>query len=133
MYDTIDYETLCKLVAARGYSDRQFSKLLWGEKTHLNLKYFIQKPDIRVSNLIKMSRILGCSLESFFLKEEELTDIKADNKATDFVLTQLQKENQSLKKLLKERDIRITELKETNDQLWKRLDNFISNGFEAKI
>jgi DNA-binding Xre family transcriptional regulator len=135
-FDTIDYNRLCDLVKAKGFTDRRFSKLLWGDKTHLNLKYFIKKSDVRISMLFKLARILDCEIEDFFHKSDNSSDnppiigshniVNSSLVNTD--ITNLKAENRALKMVIEEKKARIEDLKKTNDELGKRLDLVLQIG-----
>ncbi|MDD6553073.1 MAG: hypothetical protein PUF37_05740 [Prevotellaceae bacterium] len=135
-FTTVNYDHLRQLINRSGLSEREFSKQLWGDNTHLTVQYFQKRPDIRVSSLIKMAEILHCSIEEFFQKSDsEKTSTTVDGNRNivnsnnvRIEINNLKAENRALKMLIAEKDKRLEEQKQYAEQLGKRLDLVLQLG-----
>lgn len=136
-HDAIDYQTLLRVVKSKGLTDRQFCKLLWGNETHLTLKYFIKRPDIRVSKLIKMAEILDCNIGDFFQYSDggaSAAMLDSNEKLLEkYPLEVLKTENSALKMIIQEKDARIFDLKKINEQIGKSLEVLLQLGQNSDI
>lgn len=136
IYNTLNIERLRYLLRQKGMTERAFSKALWGDGTHLNIKYFAQKPDVKCSTLIKICNILGVSVESIFAPMDDKDNVPSivgnDNIINSAIIgsdiSRLKHENDTLKLVLKEKDARIDDLKNINSKLEDRLDLIIKMG-----
>jgi len=98
--------------------ERDFCKSLWGKDTHLNLKYFQERPDTQASTLVKMSELLDIPIDLFFQESDvdpnfpsfvgnnnivnstnvnnDPVHLAAENKALKMVIEELKKQNERL-------------------------------------
>lgn len=65
--NTVKSERVRELLERAGISISEFSKSLWGAKTHNTITYFDARPDVKVSTLVRMAEVLGCSIEDIYL------------------------------------------------------------------
>lgn len=125
-----------ELLLKTGMSITDFSKNLWGPKSHNSLSYFDTRPDVKVSTLVRMAEILDCSIEDILIKKDGNSDaptadgqhktINSNYVNTD--VTTLRAEIKALKMVIEEKNQRIEDLKNTNEALGKRLDMVLQLG-----
>lgn len=125
-----------ELLLKTGMSITDFSKSLWGTKSHNSLSYFDTRPDVKVSTLVRMAEILDCSIEDILIKKDGNSDaptvdghynvINSNYANTD--VTTLRAEIKALKMVIEEKNQRIEDLKNTNEALGKRLDMVLQLG-----
>lgn len=117
-FNVINYDRIVYLVKLKFTKERDFCKSLWGKDTHLNLKYFQERPDTQASTLVKMSELLETPIDSFFQKSDigpkppsivgnnniinstnvnnDPIHLAAENKALKMVIEELKKQNERL-------------------------------------
>lgn len=133
-FNTLRLERLQQLISEAGLTDREFCKKLWGERTHQTLKYFIEKPDPRISRVARIAEILHCSIEDIMVDSDEFRTKSTSNffqkneQIINQELTALKSEIESNKELLKEKDARISDQKVYIEHLVKLLHNEVENG-----
>ena len=120
-------ERVKELLNLYGISPLTFSRSLWGEKSHNSLNYFDIRPDVKVSTLVKMAEIIGCSVEDILIKSDGTSDVVNSNYVnTDIVA--LKAELNALKLVLEEKNKRVEDLIKANDTLNARLDMVLQLG-----
>lgn len=133
-FKTLHLKRLQQLISEAGLTDREFCKKLWGERTHQTLKYFTEKPDPRISRVVKIAEILHCSIEDIMLDTGDSTSndrvkyIQEDEQVSQQEVTALKSEIESNRELLKEKDARISDQKVYIEHLVKLLHNDVENG-----
>ena len=133
-FKTLHLKRLQQLISEAGLTEREFCKKLWGERTHQTLKYFIEKPDPRISRVVKIAEILNCSIEHIMLDSDDFTTkdkvkyIQEDEQVGQQKVTALKSEIESNRELLKEKDARISDQKVYIEHLVKLLHNDVENG-----
>lgn len=133
-FKTLHLKRLQQLISEAGLTDREFCKKLWGERTHQTLKYFTEKPDPRISRVVKIAEILHCSIEDIMLDTGDSTSndrvkyIQEDEQVSQQEVTALKSEIESNRELLKEKDARISDQKVYIENLVKLLHNDVENG-----
>ena len=133
-FKTLHLKRLQQLMSEAGFTEREFCKKLWGERTHQTLKYFIEKPDPRISRVVKIAEILQCSIEDIMLDTDNFTTkekvkyIQEDEQVSQQEVTALKSEIKSNRELLKEKDARISDQKVYIEHLVKLLHNDTENG-----
>lgn len=133
-FNTLRLKRLQQLISEAGLTEREFSKKLWGERTHQTLKYFIEKPDPRISRVARIAEILHCSIEDIMVDSDEFRTkstsnfLQKDEQIINQELTALKSEIESNKQLLKEKDARISDQKVYIEHLVKLLHNEVENG-----
>lgn len=133
-FNTLRLERLQQLISEAGLTDREFCKKLWGERTHQTLKYFIEKPDPRISRVVKIAEILHCSIENIMLDTDDFTSndrvkyIQEDEQVSQKEVTALKSEIESNRELMKEKDARISDQKVYIEHLVKLLHKEVENG-----
>lgn len=134
--NTVKSARVKELLARAGISIGDFSKSLWGSKSHNSITYFDARPDIKVSTLVRMAEILGCSIEDILKKSDTNTGIPTINGDHNVVnsnnissdVTTLKAEVRALKMLIEEKNQRIEDLKKANSDLGNRLDLLLQLG-----
>lgn len=133
-FKTLHLKRLQQLISEAGLTEREFCKKLWGERTHQTLKYFIEKPDPRISRVVKIAEILRCSIDDVMLGTDDFTTkdrtkyIQEDEQVSQQEVTALKSEIESNRELLKEKDARISDQKVYIEHLVKLLHNEAENG-----
>lgn len=125
-----------ELLGRAGISIGDFSKSLWGPKTHNSITYFDTRPDVKVSTLVRMAEILECSIEDILIKSDESSDTPTINGHYNVVnssfintdVTTLKAELKALKMVIEEKNQRIEDLKKANTELGLRLDMVLQLG-----
>lgn len=125
-----------ELLLKTGMSITDFSKSLWGPKSHNSLSYFDVRPDVKVSTLVRMAEILDCSIEDILIKKDSSSDAPTVNGYHKVIndnyvnadVTTLRAEIKALKMVIEEKNQRIEDLKNTNEALDKRLDMVLQLG-----
>lgn len=125
-----------ELLGRAGISIGDFSKSLWGPKTHNSITYFDTRPDVKVSTLVRMAEILGCSIEDILIKSDESSDTPTINGHYNVVnssfintdVTTLKAELKAIKMVIEEKNQRIEDLKKANTELGLRLDMVLQLG-----
>ena len=77
--NTVKSERVRELLERAGISIGEFSKSLWGAKTHNTITYFDARPDVKVSTLVRMAEVLGCSIEDILIKSDGTSDVPTIN------------------------------------------------------
>lgn len=134
--NTVKSERVRELLERAGISIGEFSKSLWGAKTHNTITYFDARPDIKVSTLVRMAEVLGCSIEDILIKSDGTSDVPTINGHYNVVnssyvntdVTSLKAEVKALKMLIEEKNQRIEDLKNVNAELGARLDMVLQYG-----
>lgn len=134
--NTVKSERVRELLERAGISIGEFSKSLWGAKTHNTITYFDARPDVKVSTLVKMAEVLGCSIEDILIKSDGTSDVPTINGHYNVVnssyvntdVTSLKAEVKALKMLIEEKNQRIEDLKNVNAELGARLDMVLQYG-----
>lgn len=122
---TVKSERVKELLKRAGISIGDFSRSLWGPKSHNAITYFDTRPDVKVSTLVKMAEILDCSVEDILIKSDTNSDIPTINGHHNVVnssyvntdVTSLQAEIKALNMVIEEKNQRIEDLKKANEQL----------------
>ena len=134
--NTVKSERVRELLERAGISIGEFSKSLWGAKTHNTITYFDARPDVKVSTLVRMAEVLGCSIEDILIKSDGTSDVPTINGHYNVVnssyvntdVTSLKAEVKALKMLIEEKNQRIEDLKNVNAELVARLDMVLQYG-----
>ncbi len=134
--NTVKSERVRELLERAGISIGEFSKSLWGAKTHNTITYFDARPDVKVSTLVRMAEVLGCSIEDILIKSDGTSDAPTINGHYNVVnssyvntdVTSLKAEVKALKMLIEEKNQRIEDLKNVNAELGARLDMVLQYG-----
>lgn len=134
--NTVKSERVRELLERAGISIGEFSKSLWGAKTHNTITYFDARPDVKVSTLVRMAEVLGCSIEDILIKSDGMSDVPTINGHYNVVnssyvntdVTSLKAEVKALKMLIEEKNRRIEDLKNVNAELGARLDMVLQYG-----
>lgn len=134
--NTVKSERVRELLERAGISIGEFSKSLWGAKTHNTITYFDARPDVKVSTLARMAEVLGCSIEDILIKSDGTSDAPTINGHYNVVnssyvntdVTSLKAEVKALKMLIEEKNQRIEDLKNVNAELGARLDMVLQYG-----
>ena len=134
--NTVKSERVRELLERAGISIGEFSKSLWGAKTHNTITYFDARPDVKVSTLVRMAEVLGCSIEDILIKSDGTSDVRTINGHYNVVnssyvntdVTSLKAEVKALKMLIEEKNQRIEDLKNVNAELGARLDMVLQYG-----
>ena len=134
--NTVKSERVRELLERAGISIGEFSKSLWGAKTHNTITYFVARPDVKVSTLVRMAEVLGCSIEDILIKSDSTSDVPTINGHYNVVnssyvntdVTSLKAEVKALKMLIEEKNQRIEDLKNVNAELGARLDMVLQYG-----
>ena len=134
--NTVESERVRELLERAGISIGEFSKSLWGAKTHNTITYFDARPDVKVSTLVRMAEVLGCSIEDILIKSDGTSDVPTINGHYNVVnssyvntdVTSLKAEVKALKMLIEEKNQRIEDLKNVNAELGARLDMVLQYG-----
>lgn len=98
------------------------------------MKYFIEKPDPRISRVVRIAEILHCSIEDIILDTDDFTTkdrtkyIQEDEQVSQQDVTALKSEIESNRELLNEKDARISDQKVYIEHLVKLLHNDVENG-----
>ncbi len=122
---TVKSERVKELLKRAGISIGDFSRSLWGPKSHNAITYFDTRPDVKVSTLVKMAEILDCSVEDILIKSDTNSDIPTINGHYNVVnssyvntdVTSLQAEIKALNMVIEEKNQRIEDLKKANEHL----------------
>ena len=122
---TVKSERVKELLKRDGISIGDFSRSLWGPKSHNAITYFDTRPDVKVSTLVKMAEILDCSVEDILIKSDTNSDIPTINGHHNVVnssyvntdVTSLQAEIKALNMVIEEKNQRIEDLKKANELL----------------
>lgn len=128
--NTVKSARVRELIRRAGISIGDFSKSLWGANSHNSLTYFDARPDVKVSTLVRIAEILGCSIEEVLIKSDSSSDTSSTtcrpdvggSKSESSDITTLKAELKALKMLIEEKDKRIEDLKSANSELGRRLD-----------
>lgn len=128
--NTVKSARVRELIRRAGISIGDFSKSLWGANSHNSLTYFDARPDVKVSTLVRIAEILGCSIEDVLIKSDNSSDTSSTtcrpdvggSKSESSDITTLKAELKALKMLIEEKDKRIEDLKSANSELGRRLD-----------
>ena len=123
--NTVKSERVRELLERAGISIGEFSKSLWGAKTHNTITYFDARPDVKVSTLVRMAEVLGCSIEDILIKSDGTSDVPTINGHYNVVnssyvntdVTSLQAEIKALNMVIEEKNQRIEDLKKANEHL----------------
>ena len=134
--NTVNSDRVRDLLERAGISISEFSKSLWGAKTHNTITYFDARPDVKVSTLVRMAEVLGCSIEDILIKSDGTSDVPTINGHYNVVnssyvntdVTSLKAEVKALKMLIEEKNQRIEDLKNVNAELGARLDMVLQYG-----
>ena len=134
--NTVKSERVRELLERAGISIGEFSKSLWGAKTHNTITYFDARPDVKVATLVRMAEVLGCSIEDILIKSDGTSDVPTINGHYNVVnssyvntdVTSLKAEVKALKMLIEEKNQRIEDLKNVNAELGARLDMVLQYG-----
>ena len=123
-YTKLSLDNIRTLISQRGLTERQFCKMFYNDGTHATLKTLLAK-NLGVEKLIKVCNLLETNMDSLFELEEGiklLPLIKGDNNNVNSTvinadLASLKSENETLKLLIKEKDLRISDLQRNLDVL----------------
>lgn len=134
--NTVKSSRVKELLVRAGISIGDFSRSLWGTKTHNSITYFDARPDIKVSTLVKMAEILNCSIEDILIKSDTNSDTPTINGHHNVInsnyvntdVTTLKAEIRALKMVIEEKNQRIDDLKRANSELGNRLDMVLNLG-----
>ena len=121
----IDVEKLKTIIKARGFKEREFCVIMWGEDTHRTINEFKRRPNTTIETAMKVCNTLDISLDELFSGSDKIGDspyiIGDQNIVNSAVINQdaksLQSENKALRMLVKEKDERIADLKKVNGQM----------------
>ncbi len=128
--NTIKSERVKELLKQAGISIGEFRRSLWGPKSNNAITYFDSRPDIKVSTLVKMAEIIGCSVEDFLIKTESKPEFPTiighsnvvNSSYVNTDVTSLQAEIKALKMVIEEKNERIEDLKKANEHLSSSID-----------
>lgn len=134
--NTVKSARVKELLLRAGISIGDFSKSLWGPKSHNSITYFDSRPDVKVSTLVRMAEILGCSIEDILIKSDSSSDSPTVNGHHNIInsnyvntdVTTLKAEVKALKMVIEEKNLRIEDLKKNNSELGHRLDLVLQLG-----
>lgn len=134
--NTVKSARVKELLLRAGISIGDFSKSLWGPKSHNSITYFDARPDVKVSTLVRMAEILGCSIEDILIKSDSSSDSPTVNGHHNVInsnyvntdVTTLKAEVKALKMVIEEKNLRIEDLKKSNSELGRRLDLVLQLG-----
>lgn len=134
--NTVKSARVKELLLRAGISIGDFSKSLWGPKSHNSITYFDARPDVKVSTLVRMAEILGCSIEDILIKSDSSSDSPTVNGHHNVInsnyvntdVTTLKAEVKALKMVIEEKNLRIEDLKKNNTELGRRLDLVLQLG-----
>ena len=126
----IDVEKLKTIIKARGFKEREFCVIMWGDDTHRTINEFKRRPNTTIETAMKVCNTLDISLDELFSGSDKIGDspyiIGDQNIANSAVINQdaksLQSENKALRMLVKEKDERIADLKKVNEQMESVID-----------
>ena len=129
---TVKSERVKELLKRAGISIGDFSRSLWGPKSHNAITYFDTRPDVKVSTLVKMAEILDCSVEDILIKSDTNSDIPTINGHHNVVnssyvntyVPSLQAEIKALNMVIEEKNQRIEDLKKANELLSNSIELF---------
>ena len=121
----IDVEKLKTVIKARGFKEREFCVIMWGDDTHRTINEFKRRPNTTIETAMKVCNTLDISLDELFSGSDKIGDspyiIGDQNIVNSAVINQdaksLQSENKALRMLVKEKDERIADLKKVNGQM----------------
>ena len=121
----IDVEKLKTIIKARGFKEREFCIIMWGDDTHRTINEFKRRPNTTIETAMKVCNTLEISLDELFSGSDKIGDspyiIGDQNIVNSAVINQdaksLQSENKALRMLVKEKDERIEDLKKVNGQM----------------
>ena len=121
----IDVEKLKTIIKARGFKEREFCIIMWGDDTHRTINEFKRRPNTTIETAMKVCNTLDISLDELFSGSDKIGDspyiIGDQNIVNSAVINQdaksLQSENKALRMLVKEKDERIADLKKVNGQM----------------
>ena len=121
----IDVEKLKTIIKARGFKEREFCIIMWGDDTHRTINEFKRRPNTTIETAMKVCNTLEISLDELFSGSDKIGDspyiIGDQNIVNSAVINQdaksLQSENKALRMLVKEKDERIADLKKVNGQM----------------
>ena len=121
----IDVEKLKTIIKARGFKEREFCVIMWGDDTHRTINEFKRRPNTTIETAMKVCNTLEISLDELFCGSDKIGDspyiIGDQNIVNSAVINQdaksLQSENKALRMLVKEKDERIADLKKVNGQM----------------
>lgn len=134
--NTIKSARVKELLTRAGITFKDFSKSLWGPNSHNGITYFDARPDVKVSTLVRMADILGCSIEDILIRSDNNPDSPTVNGHHNVInsnyvntdVTTLRAEVKALKMVIEEKNQRIDDLKKANSDLGKRLDMVLQLG-----
>ncbi len=126
----IDVEKLKTIIKARGFKEREFCIIMWGDDTHRTINEFKRRPNTTIETAMKVCNTLDISLDELFSGSDKIGDspyiIGDQNIVNSAVINQdaksLQSENKALRMLVKEKDERIADLKKVNEQMETVID-----------
>mgnify|MGYP001164438525 CR=1 FL=1 len=129
---TVKSERVKELLKRAGISIGDFSRSLWGPKSHNAITYFDTRPDVKVSTLVKMAEILDCSVEDILIKSDTNSDIPTINGHHNVVnssyvntdVTSLQAEIKALNMVIEEKNPASATTNARNNLLSKKLRAF---------
>lgn len=132
----IDIERLEEMIKERGLTKTQFAKLMWNKEDHRGIKDFARRPNMRIETAMKICNILDISLDELFDGSDKVGNspniVGNQNIINSSIVSNdpaaMRAEIRTLRALIKEKDLRIDELKETNTRLGKQVDFFIKLG-----
>ena len=121
----IDVEKLKGIIKARGFKEREFCVIMWGDDTHRTINEFKRRPNTTIETAMKVCNTLDISLDELFSGSDKIGDspyiVGDQNNVNSAVINQdaksLQSENKALRMLVKEKDERIADLKKVNGQM----------------
>lgn len=121
----IDVEKLKGIIKARGFKEREFCVIMWGDDTHRTINEFKRRPNTTIETAMKVCNTLDISLDELFSGSDKIGDspyiVGDQNIVNSAVINQdaksLQSENKALRMLVKEKDERIADLKKVNGQM----------------
>ena len=121
----IDVEKLKTIIKARGFKEREFCIIMWGDDTQRTINEFKRRPNTTIETAMKVCNTLEISLDELFSGSDKIGDspyiIGDQNIVNSAVINQdaksLQSENKALRMLVKEKDERIADLKKVNGQM----------------
>ena len=126
----VDINKVKRLIRERGMTLTQFCKAVWGENDNRGGNSLARRPNMQIETAMKICNLLDISLDEFFSKTDNENNpphvVGNQNIVNSSVFsndpTTLRSEIKSLKILVKEKDARIDDLKQTNQELSNRID-----------
>ena len=70
----IDVEKLKTIIKARGFKEREFCVIMWGDDTHRTINEFKRRPNTTIETAMKVCNTLDISLDELFSGSDKIGD-----------------------------------------------------------